>query len=66
MQDADYYRQRAADALREAGEETLPNARKKHLDAAEAWQAMGRRVDRVAAAADRNAAAKIDGGASHR
>ena len=58
MQDASYFHQRAAAALREADEEKLPNARKKLLAAADAWEAMGRRVDRVNALAERNAAAK--------
>lgn len=53
MQDAGYFHQRAADALRDADEEKLPNVRKKHLAAAEAWKAMGRRIERVNAAADR-------------
>ena len=47
MEDVGYYNQRAADALREASEEKLPNARKKHLDAAEAWSAMAKRKNRV-------------------
>ena len=61
MQDPGYFHKRAADALREADEEKLPNARKKHLTAAEAWEEMGRRVERVNAAAHRNATAKIAG-----
>ena len=60
MQDAGYYHERAAEALREANLEKLPNARKKHLAAAEAWQSMAARIDRVNEAAGRNAVAKMN------
>jgi hypothetical protein len=59
MQDASYYHQRAAEALREANAENLPNARKKHLAAAEAWEAMGRRVDRVNASRSQAASQNV-------
>jgi hypothetical protein len=62
MQDSGYYHGKAAEALRDAEAETLPNARLKHLRSAEAWEEMGRRIDRVKAAADRNAEARRDAG----
>jgi hypothetical protein len=60
MQDAGYYHQRAAEALREADLEKLPNARKKHLAAAEVWHSMAVRIDRVNEFAARKAAARVD------
>ena len=58
MEDAGLCATRAAEALRKAEEEPLPNARLKHLAAAEAWQAMADRFHRVKAATERNEAAK--------
>jgi hypothetical protein len=58
MQDSGYYHEKAAEALREADAEALPNARLKHLRSAQAWEEMGRRIDWVKAAADRNAEAR--------
>ena len=60
MQDATHYEKLAAEALEEAHQERLPNARRKHLAAAAAWKGLAKRTGRVKAAADRNAAAKID------
>lgn len=47
MEDAGFCEKRAAEALSEADREELPNARLKHLAAAEAWSAMGKRKSRV-------------------
>lgn len=58
MDDGRYYHERAAEALRKADQQALPNVRRKHLAAAEAWEVMAERRDLVKAAADRNAAAK--------
>lgn len=60
MDDATHYEQRAVEALQRAHREKLPNARRKHLAAAEAWMSLAKRIGRVKAAADRNAAAKVD------
>jgi hypothetical protein len=58
VEDSGHYYEKAAEALRDAEEEKLPNARLKHLRSAAAWEAMGKRLDRVKAAADRNAEAR--------
>ncbi len=47
MEDAGYCAKRAAEALDEANREELPNARRKHLAAAEAWTAMAKRKGRT-------------------
>lgn len=60
MADAGPYHERAAEARRLADLENLPNARLKHLAAAEAWQAMALRMDRFNAAAAQKAAAKVE------
>lgn len=58
--DPRYCQDRADDALREAAKEALPNVRQKHIAAAEAWQAMAKRIYRVQAASERSAAAKSE------
>lgn len=58
MEDVTHYEKLAAEALQEAQEERLPNARHKHLTAAAAWKGLAKRIGRVKAAADRNAEAK--------
>ena len=60
MEDATHYEKLAAEALEEAHQERLPNARRNFLAAASAWKGLATRIARVKAAADRNAAAKAD------
>lgn len=47
MEDASFYRKREQEALREAEEADLPNARAKFLSAAAAWASMAQRKNRV-------------------
>lgn len=52
------YHARAADERAKAVAATLPNVRALHLRAAEAWEAMARKVDHVTECAATNKAAK--------